>query len=244
MPRPYKDSHNDPSGWSLDSIRAAVADLLESQADGAEGVVGPQGPQGPTGPEGPPGPEGPKGDTGDTGPQGPKGDTGDTGPQGPAGVDGADGADGAGGSPLDAWPVGSVFLGVVSTSPATLLGGGTWSRIAQGKMLVGQDPDDTDFDTAEETGGAKTHTLTAAESGLPQHTHVQNAHSHAMQRYPTASGGSTGFTVDTSMSGTPAAANDTAPATAVNQNAGPTDASAAHNNVPPFLVVYIWKRTA
>ena len=59
---------------------------------------------------------------------------------------------------IDAWPVGSVFLSLVDTSPATLLSGGTWVRIAEGKFLVGLDALDTAFDTAAETGGAKTHT--------------------------------------------------------------------------------------
>jgi hypothetical protein len=140
----------------------------------------------------------------------------------------------------EAFPVGTVFLSVVSTSPATLLGYGTWSQIAGGRMLVGQTGSDADFDVAEETGGAKTHTLTTAE--MPVHTHVQDAHSHLTQRYPTATGASSGFTIDTSMSGT--LANNTLPTattTAVNQNAG---SGSAHNNMPPYLVVYMWKRTA
>lgn len=81
----------------------------------------------------------------------------------------------------EAFPVGSVFIAVVSTDPATLLGYGTWSQIAGGRMLIGQTSGDADFDTAEETGGAKTHTLTEAQ--IPSHTHVQNSHNHTQDAH-------------------------------------------------------------
>lgn len=57
-----------------------------------------------------------------------------------------------------AFPVNSVFISVVSTNPNTLLGYGTWSAIATGRMLVGFDSADTDYNTVEKIGGAKTHT--------------------------------------------------------------------------------------
>ncbi len=50
-------------------------------------------------------------------------------------------------------------------------------------MLVGLDSGQTEFDTVEETGGAKTVTLTEAQSGLPQHTHTQDAHTHTQNSH-------------------------------------------------------------
>jgi microcystin-dependent protein len=46
----------------------------------------------------------------------------------------------------------------------------------KGRVPVGLDPEDTSFDARGETGGAKSHTLTATE--MPVHTHVQNSHAH------------------------------------------------------------------
>jgi len=170
----------------------------------------------------------------------------------------------------EAFPVGSVFLSVVSTNPATLLGYGTWSAIGAGRVLVGLDSGDPDFDTLEETGGAKSITLTEAQ--IPAHTHVQNSHNHTQdshnhtqnshvhtqQRNNTATGANTGWTTafDTSSSnpvadvntgtGATTAVNQAAvatnqAATAVNQNTG---GGGSHSNVQPYFVVNIWKRTA
>ena len=157
-----------------------------------------------------------------------------------------------------AYPVGSIYISTNSTNPGTSLGFGTWAAFGAGRVPVGFDSGDTDFDTDEETGGAKTHTLSTSE--MPSHSHTQDAHSHAVtdpghthttQRYPTATGANSGFTIDTSMSGT--LADNTLPtksattgltvnnATATNQNTG---GGGAHNNVQPYIVVRMWKRTA
>ena len=149
-----------------------------------------------------------------------------------------------------------MFIAVVSTSPAILLGGGTWVAFGTGRMLVGIDAGQTEFDTAEETGGAKTHTLTAAEMPVHTHTqdshnHTQNAHTHSFLPRTSTSGSVSSIvtgTLDTSSaisgSNQPHIQNATATnqvATAVNQNAG---SGGAHNNLPPYIVVYMWKRTA
>lgn len=123
------------------------------------------------------------------------------------------------------YPVGSIYTATVSTNPATLFGFGTWVAFGAGRTLVGIDAGQTEFDTVEETGGAKTHTLITAE--MPAHTHNQT-------RLPTATGGVTGFTVDTSMSGTP---------TTSGVVTGSTGGDGAHNNLQPYIVVYFWKRT-
>jgi hypothetical protein len=55
------------------------------------------------------------------------------------------------------WPVGSVFLSTMATNPATLMGFGTWQAFGAGRVLVGLDSGDVNFDAVEETGGSKTH---------------------------------------------------------------------------------------
>ena len=70
-----------------------------------------------------------------------------------------------------AFPVGSIYLAVVSTDPATLLGYGTWSAIGAGRVLVGLDSGDTDFDVVEETGGAKTVASAGSNAAEAAHTH-------------------------------------------------------------------------
>ena len=175
------------------------------------------------------------------------GATGATGPEGPQGQQGLQGP---AGDLSSAWPVGSVFLSVVATNPATLLGIGIWVAFAVGRMLVGLDPNQAEFDTSEKTGGAKTHTLTIAE--LPSHTHLQDAHTHVQNAHQhtaivasnTAATSGTNPTRGTGTQGLVATTNATAVnqnATAVNQSTG---GGGAHNNLPPYIVVYAWKRTA
>jgi hypothetical protein len=97
---------------------------------------------------------------------------------------GAEWAAAPGGS--EAFPVGAVFIGVVSTDPATLLGYGTWSAIAAGRVLVGRDAGDVDFDVAEETGGAKTVASagTVAAPTLSGSTAAEAAHTHTYTQVP------------------------------------------------------------
>lgn len=129
-------------------------------------------------------------------------------------------------------PVGFIIMTGVSTNPSTLLGYGTWTRI-QGRFIVGVSDSDTDFDL-DDTGGAKTHTLTIDE--MPSHTHVQNPHQHTI-----GVSGVAGISIPLASGGALGATNNTSSVTATNQNTGGGD---PHNNMPPFIAKYIWQRTA
>jgi microcystin-dependent protein len=152
-----------------------------------------------------------------------------------------------------AWPIGSIYISVVSTNPATLLGFGTWVAFGTGRTLVGIDAGQVEFDVVEETGGSKTQALTIAQ--LASHTHIQNAHSHSHD-HGGITGGSvsylqnTGGARDTPASGgtfsfgashAHTIAADATAQTATNQTTG---SDQAHNNLQPYIVVYMWKRTA
>lgn len=140
------------------------------------------------------------------------------------------------------YPVGSVYINAnVATNPGTLLGFGTWTAFGAGKVPVGLDSGDSDFDTGEETGGAKTHTISTGE--LPAHTHGSaGAHTHVQKHAIDNTGAATAFAKTV---GVDAAVENSVVSTAssgahTHSSVGSGD---AHNNVQPYIVVYMWKRT-
>jgi microcystin-dependent protein len=152
-----------------------------------------------------------------------------------------------------AWPVGSVFVSAVAADPADLMGFGVWQPFGAGRVLVGLDAAQAEFDAPGKTGGAKAVTLTAAQ--MPAHTHVQDAHNHTQQAHShvqsvntATTGGASGYTPDTSTNNGAAGGYSTQPATAVNNPATAVNQSAggdqSHNNLQPYCVVRFWKRTA
>jgi hypothetical protein len=141
------------------------------------------------------------------------------------------------------YPVGSIYINATSsTNPATLLGFGTWEAFGAGRMMVGLNASDALFDTAEETGGSKdaivvshTHTATSTVTD-PGHTHSANQLGTAIPfGYGTGSDalGRGGTTTGSATTGI----------TVATTNAS-TGSSGTNANLPPYIVVRMWKRTA
>ena len=128
------------------------------------------------------------------------------------------------------YPVGAIYTAITSGSPETVFGG-TWVSFGQGRVMVGHDDaasPDTDFvagstdGSAVLVGGAKTHTLLIEE--MPSHT-------HAITGIENQAG-----------TGSDGGGNSASSYPTVNTNA--TGGGGAHNNLQPYVVVYMWKRTA
>lgn len=123
------------------------------------------------------------------------------------------------------WPVGAIFISSVATNPATLIGCGTWQEFGSGRVLVGQDTGQSEFDVLEETGGAKTHTLSVNE--IPAHTHT-----YIEPDAPVAA----------SPAGTPISSSINTRTAGV--ATGSTGGGQAFSKMPPYIVVKFWRRTA
>jgi len=125
---------------------------------------------------------------------------------------------------VEAFKVGAIYISVDSTNPGTTLGYGTWVTFAAGRVLVGVDAGDPDFDTVEATGGEKEHTLTVDE--MPSHAHkTSNTTSYS----PSES-------ITLRIGAAAAASNNT--------YTSEVGGGQAHNNLQPYIAVYMWKRTA
>ena len=124
------------------------------------------------------------------------------------------------------FPIGQIVIKGDNEDYSNWLGF-TWERTAVGKVLVGIDSTDIDFNTIGKTGGEKTHTLSVPE--MPRH-----AHYIASNLTNNPIGG-----IDrTIMYGVPESVEPT------NYSSESTGNNQPHNNLQPYQVVAYWKRTA
>lgn len=145
------------------------------------------------------------------------------------------------------YPVGSIYMSTVSTNPATLFGFGTWEAMPAGRVLLAQGTASWGTYNAGSTGGEATHTLTVGE--MPSHNHsawtdAQGNHNHLVNsKFDRTSNRN----ISSKESG---GANTGSAYTSYNGNhshnigIGNTGSSQAHNNMMPYLAIYIWKRVS
>ena len=123
---------------------------------------------------------------------------------------------------LAAHPVGSYYWSSESTDPSTLFGG-TWEQVKDRFVLAAGDSY-----AVGATGGEPTHTL--AEAEMPAHNHTQ---------YVTANENSGGTAARQDWN------RDTTGLTLYEQcSTGMAGGGLPHNNMPPYIAAYCWKRTA
>lgn len=143
------------------------------------------------------------------------------------------------------YPVGSIYMSVSNTSPSILFGG-TWEQLKDSFLLASGD-----VYSNGDTGGS-------ADAVVVSHTHTQNAHSHTLEnskRYVVASNNAYaesvkrlatrdntgGYYLRSDYASSITVYTNTANTTATNNETG---VSGTGKNMPPFLVVNVWKRTA
>lgn len=127
-------------------------------------------------------------------------------------------------SKADSYPVGSIYINATdATNPVTLLGFGTWVAFGAGRVPVGIDSSQVEFDTAGETGGSK-------DAVVVEHTHTAPAGAMYGSQGTGASGYDTGSFY-----------------TSINldqRETASTGVSGTNQNLQPYVVVYMWTRTA
>ena len=121
------------------------------------------------------------------------------------------------------YPVGKIYITVGNENPNETIGG-TWIKFGSGKCLVGVDTSQTEFNVVEKIGGEKTHTLTIEE--MPSHSHTE--------KYVGVDWYQHGTSGDWNISSALEPYRET----------GNTGGDQPHNNLQPYITVYMWKRTA
>ena len=153
------------------------------------------------------------------------------------------------------YPVGSIYMSVNATNPSAYFGG-TWVAWGAGRVPVGINTADGNFNTVEKTGGAATVALSAAQ--MPAHTHgvgtlknaSNGAHTHNLQnqKAPWGTSGGNRVLVD-ATSGYMAVTNKATTsagghAHTISGATASAGSGSAHSNLQPYIVCYMWKRTA
>ena len=133
------------------------------------------------------------------------------------------------------YPVGCLYTETSGVNPGTTFGFGTWVAFGQGRVLVGAGTSDATY-AAGATGGESQHVLNINE--IPSHSHSTPSHTHGIPaRNNTAQVASGSFA--SAWNGTGTGSTDPGGS----GGTGGAGSDGAHNNMPPYIVVYMWRRT-
>lgn len=130
------------------------------------------------------------------------------------------------------YPVGSIYMSTSSTNPSSFMGG-TWVAWGSGRVPVGVDTNDTDFNTVNKTGGEKTQELRAMIGAI-------NGNPGALGYNPTGAVGGIGYTNNYGIAGT-------RPGNVTSINHSTLVRRADGNNartLQPYITCYMFRRTA
>lgn len=132
------------------------------------------------------------------------------------------------------YPVGSIYSNIsASTNPATLFGFGTWVAL-EGVTIIGRSSTDSTFGTAGATGGSKDAIVVSHTHSITDPGHSHSYKTNSVLDADNGSGPNTMASPTTQTSGTAT--------TGISINS--TGSSATNANLPPYVVAYVWKRTA
>lgn len=133
------------------------------------------------------------------------------------------------------FPIGQPYVTQTNTNPSTILGFGTWERV-KGKVLVGLDEDDTNFNTIGKTGGETEHVLTENELAEHEHIGLHYGDNEIPVSFKRETSNIVGYGLDFQSNATIY--------TATNIRTNSAGGGEAHNNLQPYRVVgYMWIRT-
>lgn len=150
------------------------------------------------------------------------------------------------------FPVGTIYSnGVDGTNPATILGFGTWSPYAAGRVVAGKAASGT-FETLGGTVGTETVSLTANQNGPHSHSNGSltaasaGAHTHPISESNGSPGGTWRLSTYQSSGTNTSMATNSGGAHTHNVTGTTSDSGtgAAHNNIQPTVVAALWIRTA
>lgn len=143
------------------------------------------------------------------------------------------------------YPVNSIYLTTSNQNPSQTFGRGTWVAWGSGRVPVGVNANDTDFNTSEKTGGLKTHSHTNPSTGstvlninqIPAHTH-KTGWDTKLVKTP----GTSGVRQPSEPTGEGVSRIDTTSSGGGQGHSHTMSGTGSSSSLQPYITCYMWKR--